>query len=121
MQYEILKSHSAEELEKRVTIYITEGYEPIGGIAVTSESTDCRYQNLFCQAVLKRDKIDEGHDPEDPNKPVEPDTPIVPDPDNPNPDEPEGPSEGGDDPNTGEDEGDNQPDGDELGNLRLFK
>lgn len=85
MEYAILKSHSAEELENRVKVYISEGYEPAGGIAVASESTDCRYANLFCQAVIKKDTVDEGPEPPEPIKPD-------PDPD-PNPDRPIEPPE----------------------------
>lgn len=97
MDYSILKSHSAEELETRVNEYLLAGYELAGGVAVVSESTDCRYQNYFCQAVLKKNpKVDVGTDPiePDPDKPDPdepdpdnpdpgPDTPDVPDPDNP--------------------------------------
>lgn len=124
MEYAILKSHSAEELEKRVNLFLEEGFEPSGGISVTSESTDCRYQNLYCQAVVKPDKVDVGPTPPDP---------VVPDPDKPNPgeDDPKpnpDPGEDGTDPiegDEGPDEGDTESKEDDntsnLGNLRLFK
>lgn len=125
MEYAILKSHSAEELEKRVNVFLEEGFEPVGGISVTSESTDCRYQNLYCQAVLRPDKVDAEPDP-DPNPdpdpdpdPPGPDIPFPPEPD-PDQDEDETDPSKGDDP----DGGDTEPKEDDtsnLGNLRLFK
>lgn len=132
MEYAILKSHSAEELEKRVNVFLEEGFEPVGGISVTSESTDCRYQNLYCQAVLRPDKVDAEPDPTpdtdpNPNPDLDPDPtpsgPDIPFPPEPDPDQDEDetdPSKGDGNP----DGGDTEPKEDDtsnLGNLRLFK
>ena len=107
MDYAILKSHSAEELENRVKVYLAEGFEPIGGISVTSESTDCRYTNLYCQAVVKRDETDVGPNPPKPVEPTDPEPAPPIEPTTPDP--------------PGEVTIPDTEDADSSGNLRLFK
>lgn len=56
-EYCIIKAHQTDELEREVNQKLAEGWTLYGNLCVTGGG----YQYLYCQAMLKEDKVSENH------------------------------------------------------------
>ena len=52
MEYTVVKEHNREELIKKVSELIMQGWKPLGGIAVSTVAPIAGY-HIFCQAMIK--------------------------------------------------------------------
>lgn len=53
--YKIIEHHNLEELQRLVNHYLNNGWEPLGGIAMSSPTSE-RQQIQFAQAVVFKSK-----------------------------------------------------------------
>lgn len=52
MEYTVILEHKREELIRKVTELIKQGWKPLGGIAVSTVAPVLGY-HIFCQALIK--------------------------------------------------------------------
>ena len=52
MEYTVVKEHNREELIKKVSELIKQGWKPLGGIAVSTVAPILE-NYIFCQAMVK--------------------------------------------------------------------
>lgn len=52
MEYTVVEEHNRDDLIKKVTELIKQGWKPLGGVAVSTLAPVLGY-HLFCQALIK--------------------------------------------------------------------